>query len=71
MIEFINFYLIPGVVLGSIYALGAVGVTLIFGVLRFAHVAHGDMMMIGAFIGLATIQLTGLPALAALPIAVI
>ncbi len=34
--EFINFYLIPGLVLGSIYTLGAIGVSLLFGILRFA-----------------------------------
>src|SRR5690606_18946215 len=33
-----------------IYAVGAIGVTLIFGILRFAHFAHGDMMTMGAFI---------------------
>jgi branched-chain amino acid transport system permease protein len=38
------------VVLGSIYAVGAIGVTLIFGILRFAHFAHGDMMTMGGFI---------------------
>jgi len=37
-------------VLGSIYALGAIGITLIFGILRFAHFAHGDMMTLGAFV---------------------
>jgi branched-chain amino acid transport system permease protein len=42
--------LISGTVLGSIYALGAIGVTLVFGILRFAHFAHGDMMTMGAFI---------------------
>ncbi len=52
LMEFLNFYLIPGIVLGSIYALGAVGVTLIYGVLRFAHIAHGDMMTTGAFLAL-------------------
>ena len=31
MFEFINFYFIPGVVLGCIYALGAVGISLLFG----------------------------------------
>ena len=50
LIFFINKVLISGVVLGSIYALGAIGVTLIFGILRFAHFAHGDMMTMGAFI---------------------
>jgi len=50
LIFFINRVLISGTVLGSIYALGAIGITLIFGILRFAHFAHGDMMTMGAFI---------------------
>ena len=49
LIFFINKVIISGTVIGSIYALGAVGVTLIFGILRFAHFAHGDMMTLGAF----------------------
>ena len=50
LIFFINKVIISGSVIGSIYALGAVGVTLIFGILRFAHFAHGDMMTLGGFI---------------------
>lgn len=50
MFDFINFYFIPGLVLGCIYALGAIGVTLTFGILRFANFAHGEVMMIGAFL---------------------
>ncbi|MEO9228489.1 MAG: branched-chain amino acid ABC transporter permease [Devosia sp.] len=50
LIFFINKVLVPGFVTGSIYALGAIGVTLIFGILRFAHFAHGDMMTMGTFI---------------------
>lgn len=50
LIFFFNTVVISGVVLGSIYALGAIGVTLIFGILRFAHFAHGDMMTMGGFI---------------------
>jgi branched-chain amino acid transport system permease protein len=49
LIFFINKVIISGTVIGSIYALGAVGVTLVFGILRFAHFAHGDMMTLGAF----------------------
>ena len=49
LIFFINKVIISGTVIGSIYALGAVGVTLIFGILRFAHFAHGDMMTLGSF----------------------
>ena len=47
--EFVNFYFIPGLILGCIYALGAIGVTLTFGILRFANFAHGEVMMLGAF----------------------
>ncbi len=50
LIFFFNKVLIAGTVLGSIYALGAIGVTLIFGILRFAHFAHGDMMTLGGFV---------------------
>jgi branched-chain amino acid transport system permease protein len=50
LIFFFNTVLVSGVVLGSIYALGAIGITLIFGILRFAHFAHGDMMTMGAFV---------------------
>lgn len=50
LIFFFNTVVISGLVLGSIYALGAVGITLIFGILRFAHFAHGDMMTMGGFI---------------------
>jgi len=41
---------VVGIVIGSILALGAVGLTLIYGVLKFAHFAHGDSMMLAAYI---------------------
>ncbi len=44
--------LIYGILYGSIIALGAVGVSLTFGVLRFANFAHGDLMTFGAYIAL-------------------
>lgn len=46
----LNKVVITGLVIGSVYALGAVGVTLIAGILRFSHFAHGDVMTMGAFI---------------------
>ncbi|MCG8362495.1 MAG: branched-chain amino acid ABC transporter permease [Pseudanabaenales cyanobacterium] len=42
--------LIYGVVLGSILSLGAIGVSLTFGILRFANFAHGDLMSLGAYL---------------------
>ncbi len=70
-LELINFYVIPGIVLGSIYALGAVGITLIFAILRYAHLAHGDLATLGAFIALAVVTGLGVSPLLALPIAII
>ena len=67
--DFINFYLIPGLVLGSIYALGAIGVSLVFGILRFANFAHGELMLIGAYITYSLMVFTGLHPLMVLPIA--
>jgi branched-chain amino acid transport system permease protein/neutral amino acid transport system permease protein len=46
-----------GLVVGSIFALGALGLTLIYGVLKFGHFAHGDSMMMSAY--LAFFLLTG------------
>jgi branched-chain amino acid transport system permease protein len=47
--------LINGLMLGSTYALVAIGYTLIFGVLRLLHFAHGEVYMIGGFIGLESV----------------
>ena len=46
-------------------------VAMLFGILRFAHFAHGDLMTLGAYFGLSMIALTGLPAIAALPVAMV
>ena len=52
---FANFILVPGLAYGSQLALGALGITLIFGVLRFSNFAHGDTMAFGtAFVILFT-----------------
>ncbi|PTX02720.1 branched-chain amino acid ABC transporter permease [Pararhodobacter aggregans] len=42
-----NFVLIPAVSYGSQLALGALGITLVYGILRFSHFAHGDVMAFG------------------------
>ncbi len=71
IIDFINFYIVPGLLLGSIYAVGAIGITMVFGILRFAHFAHGDMATMGAFIALAVVGLFGVTPWTALPIAMV
>ncbi len=50
MTEFLQ-QLINGLALGSIYALIALGYTMVYGVLRFINFAHGDVYMVGAFAG--------------------
>jgi len=50
--------LINGIMVGSTYSLVAIGYTLIFGVLSVLHFAHGEVFMIGAFIGLECVLLT-------------
>lgn len=57
-----------GLVLGGVYALFALGFTLIFGIHRIMNMAHGAVFMSGAFIGLFMVRI-GLPIWAALPIA--
>jgi branched-chain amino acid transport system permease protein/neutral amino acid transport system permease protein len=47
-----------GIVFGSIIALGAIGLTLVFGIIRFANFAHGDLMSTGAYFAL--FMVTGL-----------
>src|SRR5688572_22388052 len=44
--------LLNGLSLGSIYALIALGYTMVYGVLRLINFAHGDVYMVGAFVGL-------------------
>lgn len=68
MIDFLQL-IIYGIVLGCILALGAVGVSLTFGILRFANFAHGDLMTMGAYFGFVLIQPMGLPFWVSLPIA--
>ena len=43
--------IINGLALGAIYALIALGYTMVYGVLRFINFAHGDVFMLGAFAG--------------------
>lgn len=48
--------IVRGILLGGILALGAVGVSLIYGVLDIPNFAHGDMMTVSAFLGMVIIQ---------------
>ena len=63
--------LINGVFLGSIYALFALGYTLVFGVLDILNLAHQAVFMLCAFIALALVTVAGLNILLAFPVAVL
>ena len=50
LVLYSNFVIVPGLAYGSQLALGALGVTLIYSVLRFSNFAHGDTMAFGAMV---------------------
>jgi branched-subunit amino acid ABC-type transport system permease component len=71
LLDFFNNYFVNGLVLGCIYALGAIGITMLFGILRLSHFAHGDMMTLGAYLALALVWATGLSVWLVIPLAMI
>jgi branched-chain amino acid transport system permease protein len=58
MLEFIQ-QLVNGLSLGAIYALIALGYTMVYGIIMLINFAHGDIMMVGAFVGFYSITLFG------------
>jgi branched-chain amino acid transport system permease protein len=50
---------INGLTLGSVYALIALGYSLVYGILKLLNFAHGDVFMVGTFIGFGVLQLLG------------
>ncbi len=63
--EWIN-AILQGVLLGGLYALFAAGLSLIFGVMRLVNIAHGDFIVLAAFLGLSITTGFGVHPLAAL-----
>lgn len=62
-------FLVVGLVLGGIYALFAVGLTLIFGVLDVIDVAHGEFFTLGGYAAVITVVVLKLPPALSLPVA--
>lgn len=62
--------LVQGILLGGLYAMFAAGLSLIFGVMRLVNIAHGDMIVLAAFIGLSAISVVNVHPFAALLIVV-
>ena len=65
MLEFLQ-QLINGLSLGAIYALIALGYTMVYGIIMLINFAHGDIMMVGAYVGFFSIAVLGSNIFAAL-----
>ena len=58
--------LINGISLGSIYAIIALGYTMVYGIAKMLNFAHGDVIMVGAYVAFCGLQYWGLPPVAAI-----
>ena len=56
-------YLINGISLGSVYAIIALGYTMVYGIAKMLNFAHGDVIMVGAYISFCVTQYLGMPAI--------
>lgn len=63
--------LISGLSLGSIYALIALGYTMVYGIAKMLNFAHGDIIMIGAYAGIIAVAQMGLPPLIAVLLSIL
>jgi branched-chain amino acid transport system permease protein len=62
--------IIQGALLGGLYGLFAIGLSLSFGIMRLVNIAHGDLIVLSAYISLLVVNATGMHPLASLVIAV-
>jgi branched-chain amino acid transport system permease protein len=60
--------LVNGVTVGALYALVALGFSMVYGVLKLLNFAHGDLYMVGAFVGYFVIQWFGGPTAISIPV---
>jgi branched-chain amino acid transport system permease protein len=60
--------LVNGITMGALYALVALGFSMVYGVLKLLNFAHGDLFMVGAFIGYFVIQWFGGPLALSIPV---
>jgi branched-chain amino acid transport system permease protein len=67
--EWLNI-LIQGALLGGIYGLFAIGLSLSFGIMRLVNIAHGDLIVLSAYLALVIVQGTGLDPISSLAIVV-
>jgi len=69
MTDWIN-VIVQGVLVGGLYAMFAAGLSLIFGVMRLVNIAHGDLIVLAAYLALVTTQSIGIDPLTAMLIVV-
>ena len=55
-------YLINGISIGSVYAIIALGYTMVYGIAKMLNFAHGDVIMVGAYMSFCVTNYLGLPA---------
>ena len=60
-LEYIAQQIVNGLILGSMYAMVAIGFSMIYGIIRLINFAHGDVVMIGAFLTLGLMQVVEAP----------
>ena len=70
MVSFLRF-LINGISLGSVYAIIALGYTMVYGIAKMLNFAHGDVIMVGAYISFCAISYLNLPPLIAVILAML
>ena len=60
--------IVSGVLLGGMLALTALGLSIVLGVMRLVNLAHGDFVVVGAYVGLFFLKFTGVDPLLGLPV---
>ena len=64
-------HLMNGLSLGSVYAIIALGYTMVYGIAKMLNFAHGDVIMIGAYVSFCAVHYWNLPPMAALAVAML
>ena len=64
-------YLINGVSIGAVYAIIALGYTMVYGIAKMLNFAHGDVIMVGAYISFCVTQYLGLPAIVSVAVSML
>ena len=64
-------YLINGISISAVYAIIALGYTMVYGIAKMLNFAHGDVIMVGAYISFCVTNYLGLPAVVSILVAMV